>query len=1032
MSRGNISAVAIRHPVPPIVLFMILIFAGIVSFLTMDVAQDPDIDFPVVNVSVSRPGAAPSELETQVTKKVEDAVASITGIDKISSTVTDGSTNTTIEFKIGYDTDRAVNDVRDAVSRIRSDLPQDIYEPQVRRLDVTGDAILYYSVASQVRSVEELSWLVDNEITRAIQRVRGVGEIERRGGLEREIKVKLDPVRLMALGVTADEVNAQLRSLNVDLPGGRGNVGASEQAIRTLGAAHTVEDLRNTEIAISGGRKVRLSELGEVVDGTTEMRSIARLNGEPAVTFAIKRAPGSSEVTVADGIAEVIEQLKKEHPDVRFELIIDLVKFTRASFMASIEALIIGAALAVAVVWWFLRDARATMISALAMPLSTIPTFLAMQWLGFSLNGITLLALALVVGILVDDAIVEIENIVRHIRMGKRPYAAAMEAADEIGLAVVATTMTIVVVFLPVSFMPGIPGQFFKSFGITVAVSVLFSLAVARLITPMMAAYLLKPHQGAEHGPGPWSHRYLGLLDWCLRNRWKTAGLTGLIFVGSVLPILLIPSTFVPNQDIGFSILSVELPPGATLAETDAAVQRAGGLLKDRPEVAGVWTSAGRGGQVRQAQIIVMLKDAAERELSQKEFETEVQPLFAQVPGARVYFQAQGPGGGGRDISIALTGNDGEQLDRHAETVAAELRTLPFVANVTTTAALQRPEILIRPLFDRAAEQGVSVAAIGQVARIATLGDIDSNTAKFNLGDRQIPIRVQLAPEYRADLEMIENLRVRTSSGTTVPLKSVAEIGLGSGPVQIQRYDRARRVSVQADLRGMEFGDAMRIINALPSLAHLPPGISKPPVGGAEQMAILFQGFAVALGTALALIVAVLLLLFRNFFQPPTILMALPLSLGGALGALLICGMSISLSSLIGILMLMGIVTKNSILLVEYAIVSIRDHGLDRHAALLDAGAKRARPIIMTSIAMIAGMAPIAIGWGADTEFRQPMAVAVIGGLITSTLLSLIVVPVAFTFMDDLQHRIGPLFSRFLTPKEEPELPRLRPVGGDD
>lgn len=1032
MSSGNISAVAIRHPVPPIVLFLILTFAGIASFLSMDVANNPDIDVPIVTVSVSRPGAAPSELETQVTKKVEDAVASINGIDKLSSSVSDGSSNTTIEFHIGHDTDRAVNDVRDAISRIRSDLPQDIYEPQVQRVEVTGDAILYYSVASESRSVEELSWLVDNEISRALQRVPGVGGVDRLGGLSREIRINLDPARLMALGITADEVNSQLRALNVDLPGGRGRVGASEQTIRTLGAARTVADLRNTEIAIPGGRKVRLSELGEVVDGTAEMRAIARLDGEPAVTFAISRSPGSSEVTVGHGVAAVIEQLRKDYPDVRFELTINLVKFTEEAYAASIEALVIGALLAVVVVWWFLRDMRATLISALAMPLSTIPTFLAMHWLGFTINGVTLLALALVVGILVDDAIVEIENIVRHIRMGKRPYAAALEAADEIGLAVVATTMTIVVVFLPVSFMPGIAGQFFKSFGVTVAVAVLFSLAVARLITPLMAAYLLTPSQSAEHEAGPWTQRYMRLLDWCLNHRGRTALMAIGIFVLTVVPAGMISSTFVPDTDEGFSILSLELPPGSTLAETDAVAQRVGTMLKARPEVQSVWTNAGRGSQVRNGQIIVMLKDRSERTLAQKQFETAVLPELRKIPGVRLYFNSMGPGGGGRDISIALTGNDGALLDQHAETVAAELRALPFVSNVTTTAAMQRPEILIRPRFDRAAEQGVSVAEIGQVARIATLGDIDSNTAKFNLGDRQVPIRVQLGERHRSDLDLIANLRVRTSSGGTVPLKVVADIELGSGPVQIQRYDRARRVSVQADLiGGKPFGDAMQVINTLPSLAHMPPGISKPPVGSAQEMMILFKGFLVAIGTAILLIVAVLLLLFRNFFQPPTILMALPLSVGGALGALVLCGMTISMPSLIGILMLMGIVTKNSILLVEYALVSIRDHGMDRRAALLDAGAKRARPIIMTSIAMIAGMVPIAVGWGADTEFRQPMAVAVIGGLITSTLLSLVFVPVVFTFMDDLQRWVAPKLGRLLTPRE-PELPHLRPVGGDD
>jgi hydrophobic/amphiphilic exporter-1 (mainly G- bacteria), HAE1 family len=1015
MSNGNISALAIRHPVPPVVLFIILVFAGIVSYLSLDITGNPDIDFPVVTVGVSRPGAAPSELETQVTRKVEDAVAGITGIDHINSTVVDGSSNTTIEFKVGYNTDRAVNDVRDAISRIRSDLPQDIYEPQVRRLDVTGDAILYYSVASDRLSVEQISWLVDNEIARSLQKIPGVGEVSRRGGIDREIRIELNPTRLMALGVTADEVNQQIRSLNVDLPGGRGTVGSSEQSIRTLGSARTVEDLSNTEIAISGGRKVRLSEIAEVRDGTAEMRAVARMNGEPAVTFAIRRAPNSSEVTVGRGVAKVVEQLQKAHPEVRMTLLISTVKFTEAAFDASLEALIIGALLAVLVVWWFLRDVRATLISGLAMPLSTIPTFLVMQWLGFTLNGVTMLALALVVGILVDDAIVEIENIVRHIRMGKRPYAAALEAADEIGLAVVATTMTIVVVFLPVSFMPGIPGQYFKSFGITVAVAVLFSLAVARLITPLMAAYFLTPSQHVHEVPG-WVQRYTRMLRWSLSNRWKTVGMATAVFAASLALIPFVPTSFVPPQDTGFAIVRVELPPGVTLTETDQAVQRLAGLIRQRPEVNGVWTSAG-GNNIRNGQVIILLKDRNERKLSQKQFEVDIQPLLQQVPGIRASFSGQGPGG--KDISILLTGDNGPVLNQHAEQVMREMQGLPFLANLTSSAALLRPEIQIRPKFDRAAEQGVSVAGIGQVAKIATLGDIDSAAAKFNLGDRQIPIRVLLEPTARGNLDSIANLRVRSANGGTVPLKSVADIELGSGAVQIDRFDRARKVTIQADLRGKVLGEAMKEINALPSMAHMPPGISRPAYGNAEQMAILFRGFAVALGTAILMIIAVLILLFRNFFQPPTIMMALPLSIGGALLALLMSQMSLSLPALIGILMLMGIVTKNSILLVEYAIVAIRDHGVSRVEALIDAGAKRARPIVMTSIAMIAGMIPIAAGWGVDADFRKPMAMAVIGGLVTSTGLSLLFVPVFFTFMDDLEHWFRPRLGRLLTPKEE-------------
>ncbi|MDZ5646350.1 efflux RND transporter permease subunit [Nitrospirillum sp. BR 11828] len=1036
MSSGNISAVAIRHPIPPIVLFIVLIIAGIVAYFSLDVTGNPDLDFPVVTVTVSRPGAAPSEMEVQVTKLVEDAVSSIVGLDHVSSDITDGLSNTVLEFKIGYDTDRAVNDVRNAISRIRANLPSDIYEPQVERQDVTGDEILTYAVASDTRSVEELSWLIDNEISRAITHVPGVGATDRFGGLDREIRINLDPNRLMARGITADEVNSQLRALNVDLPGGRGAVGTKEQSIRTLGSARTVEELANTEITIpvyfgtfaGSAAKVRLSDLGTVTDGTSEMRYISRYDGQPTVGFSIRRAPHSSEVTIAKGVDEEIGKLSKQYPDVHFNLIFDNVKYTKQSFAGSVEALVLGSFLAVLVVWWFLRDGRATFISALAMPLSTIPTFLVMKWFGFSLNGVTLLALSLVVGILVDDAIVEIENIVRHIRMGKRPFQAALEAADEIGLAVVATTMTIVVVFLPVSFMSGIVGQYFKSFGVTVAVAVLFSLLVARLITPLMAAYMLKPAQPDHHSEdGRWMRQYSRLLGWSMSHRWLTV-LAGVgIFAVSLVMAAMLPSGFVPPSDNGLSTVQVILPPGATLAETDATTQMVGNILAKRPEVLHVWTRAGRNNQLRNGAVTAILKPKSER-MSKQDFEAAVTPDLNRVPGAHIGFNSS-IGWGAKDISVLLTSNDGPALERFSNQVLDDMRQQPFLANVTSTAALLRPEIQIRPFFDRAAEQGVSVAAIGQVAKIATLGDLDTSVAKFNLGDRQVPIRVQIDPKYRSDMDVVENLRVRTSAGDLLPLRAVASIGMGAGAVEIERFDRARKIAVEADLRGIEVGEAMKKIDELPSMAHMPPGISKPAYGQTQEMQNMMIGFAIALATAFLLILAVLILLFRNFFQPLTIMTALPLSFGGAFAALMIGHMSLSLPALIGILMLMGIVTKNSILLVEYAIVSMRDRGMSRREALLDAGAKRARPIIMTTIAMVAGMVPIAIGVGNDSSFQQPMATAVIGGLITSTLLSLVFVPAVFTIVDDINKWLSPKFGRFITPKEgAPHAAPLHPV----
>ncbi len=1010
--RFNISAVAIRHPIPPIVLFILLTIAGLISYLSLDVTDNPDIDVPMVSIKVSRPGAAPSEMEIQVTRKIEDAIAGLGNIDHIQSKITDGSSETTVEFALGTNTDRAVNDVRDAVSKIRQNLPQDILEPTVERVNIAGEPILYYSVLAPSMTTEQVSWLIDNEISRAMLSVKGVALVQRVGGVDREVRIELDPNRLIALGITADAVNAQLVGLNVDIPGGRGAIGGSEQSIRTLGSARTVEDLRNTEISLPSGRKARLTELGRIVDGASEQRQAARYDGKPVVSFNIQRSPNTSDVTIAKGIYQQVDLLRARYPQIEFKEIFSSVDFTKEAFQASVDALSIGALLAIIVVFWFLRDWRATLISAVAMPLSAIPTFSVMKLLGFTLNGISMLALSLVVGILVDDAIVEIENIVRHIRRGKPPFQAALEAADEIGLAVIATTMTIIVVFLPVSFMGGIPGQFFRQFGITVAVAVFFSLLVARLITPLMAAYFLKSHP--EETPPRWLESYLRTLRWCLDHRGRTMLAAVGIFIASLALVPFIPTGFFPDADLGQSELQIELPPGATLADTDAVTGRLSQLMRTRPEVRHVLVSIGGQGDIRKANLFVKLAPRGERALSQKQFETAVRPLLLGVPGIRFGFA--GTGFSDKDISVLLSGDDGPALERTADRLLTEMGTIPEVVNVASTASLLRPEVLIRPRFDRAAEAGVSVQQIGRVAMLATLGDLDQNLAKFNMGDRQIPIRVQLDPAARTDIATIENLRVMTATGVSVPLKAVADVAMGAGPAEIDRFDRSRKIAVEGDLMaGAQLGPVLAKIYALPVMQNLPPEVHLAKYGNAEQMGVLQKDFGTALIASLLLIFAVLVLLFGNFFQPPTIMMALPLSIGGALVALLITGKALSMPAMIGLLMLMGIVTKNSILLVEYAIVAIRERRMSRMEALIDAGRKRARPIVMTTVAMIAGMMPIAAGFGADSDFRSPMAIAVIGGLVTSTLLSLVVIPVVFTWFDDLQRLVAPWLRRLIT-----------------
>jgi hydrophobic/amphiphilic exporter-1 (mainly G- bacteria), HAE1 family len=1010
----NISAWSIRNPVPTIVLFLVLTVAGLVSFFGLGIDENPNIDVPNVAVTITQTGAAPSELETQVTRKVEDSVAGIGNIDHITSTVTDGVSSTTIRFVLGTNTDRAVNDVRDAVTKIRQQLPQGINEPIIQRIDFSGGPFISYAISSERRSAVDLSWLVDNQISRSLLSVPGVSQVQRAGGVDREIRISLNPNRLQSLGITASQVNAQIRALNINLPGGRGEVGTTEQAIRTLGSADTIEKLRNTHIALTGGGFAPLSTLGTITDGPAEQRQLAFLDGKPAVSFSVVRSTGSNIVDVETGVKAEVEVLKKALPkDVKVELIRTTAAFVHESYDASVEALCLGALLAVIVIMIFLRDWRSTLIAAVAMPLSMIPTFFLMKWAGFTLNNMSMLALSLVVGILVDDAIVEIENIVRHIGMGKSPYQASLDASDEIGLAVVATTMTIVAVFVPVAFMSGIPGQFFKPFGLTVAAAVAFSLIVARMVTPLMAAYLMKylPHTEEKSAL---VKTYDGILGWALRHRFATIALAVAFFVGSLQLVPFLPTSLIGASDRGETILTLELTPGSTIEETRRATEQTIQIARTHPEVVKVFAtvgSAGSGsdgtsgsaGAINKATVYVILKPREERTVSQADFEALIRKELYQVPGARIASGGSGVSGG-KPLTLVLTGDDPAALTKAAENLTTQIRSTPGLLDVTSSAAILRPEIQVKPDFDRAADQGISVQAIAGTALIATLGDIDANLAKFNLADRQINIRVQLDNNFRNNLQAINNLQVATNDGRLIPLKSVSEIFVGSGSAQINRYDRARQITISANLdSSLELGPALKAVKNLSGYKALTAlGVHEQPSGDAEIQRDIFTNFAIAIAAAVLLIYAVLVLLFGGFLQPLTIMMSLPLALGGALIGLLVFGKSLGIYALIGIIMLMGLVTKNAILLVEYCLMTIKT-GVPRDEAIMSAGEARMRPILMTTIAMIAGMMPIALGIGAGSEVRSPMAVAVVGGLMTSTLLTLIVVPVVFTYIDDFQ-----------------------------
>jgi multidrug efflux pump subunit AcrB len=1014
----NFSSYSIRNPIPAVLLFVLLTLAGLLAFKALPVQDFPDIELPFVSVDASLAGAAPAQLETEVAKKIENAVAPLQGVKNIYTKVLDGAVNVTVEFVLEKNSSEAVTEVRDAVSRVRAELPPEMVEPAVTKANTAGRPVLTFAISSTQLDFEALSWFIDNNVNKRLLSIPGVGSVKRIGGRTREVRIELDEAKMAALNVSAADVSRRLKSVQVEAPGGRGDVGGVEQAVRTIATVKTAAELAQIQVPLTDGRQIKLDQVAKVSDTTAELRSQTYLNNDEVVSFEVLRTRGASEIAVAAGVNEAIEELKKANPAINFALAINNATVVQENFEGSMDLLYEGAILAVIVVWFFLRDWRATLVSAAALPLSVIPTFLGLSYFGYSLNTVTLLSLALVVGILVDDAIVEIENIARHLRMGKPPMQAAMEAADEIGLAVIATTFALVAVFLPTAFLSGIPGKFFKQFGWTAVLAIMASLVVARLLTPMMAAYLLKPTKHVVDKPGKVMSLYLRMVAWCIRFRWVTVILAAIFFVGSVSIIALLPKGFVPPGDRAQTLVSIDLPPGSTLAQTRLATEKVRAELAKMPDVKSVFSSVGGGltgdvfaqgaaAESRKAALTVTLTHRTERSRNQQEVETEIRKRLEDQPGVRLQVGAQDTG---VKLQLVLRSEDPVALEAATRDLERELRTLKGIGNVSSSASLVRPEILVKPDFAKAADLGVTAQNIADTVRIATSGDYTLSLTKLNLSERQVPIRVQLPNAVRADVASLERLTVPGKNGPVL-LGNVASISVQSGPAQIDRLNRSRNVTVDVELAERTLGEVNDEALALPALKNLPPSVRLAELGDAQEMKALNESFSVAMGIGILCIYMVLVLLFKDFLQPITILAALPLSFGGAFILLWITGKSFSMPSLIGILMLMGVVTKNSILLIEYAIVARRD-GMSRKEALIDACFKRSRPIVMTTIAMGAGMLPIAMGWGADPSFRSPMAIAVIGGLITSTLLSLLVVPPVYTLVDDFASLLSRLFRR--------------------
>ncbi len=999
----NVSAYSIRHPIPAILLFVLMTIAGLLGFRAMKVQDSPDLDFPVVFVRAALPGASPPQLESDVARKLENSLAAISQVRHIYTTISDGMVETSVQFRLEKDVAEAMADVRDAVGRVRSDLPADLRDPVITRLDLADQPVLTYTASSVNRDEAALSWLIDSKFSKALLLVPGVGRVARVGGVSREVLVELDPARLASFNVSAADISRQLQRVQQEAPGGTASISGVQQSVRTIGTVRSVEEIAALSMALPDGRKIRLDQVARVLDTHAERRAITLLDGKPVIGFTVTRNRGASEIEVAKAVRAAVAQLAASEPHVQLREAFNGVDTVRDNYAGSMSLLYEGALLTVAVVWFFLRDWRATLVSALALPLSVIPAFMVMHWLGFSLNLITLLALALVVGILVDDAIVEIENIMRHLRMGKTPLQAAIDAADEIGLAVVATTATLVAVFLPTAFMGGVVGQYFRQFGWTASVAVGASLLVARMLTPMMAAYLLKPvvkpaahaHNSHHAKDSPLMTRYLHAVAWCLRHRARTLAMAGAFFVLSLALIPFLSTAFFPPVNGTQTQVTLELAPGATLEETRQAAEHARTLLLRDTDVVQVYSAIG-GAEVQRATLTVSLKPRQERARKQIDVNRHLRALLAELPGVRTTVGSADEAA--EEVTVSLEGDDAEALKTAAQAIQREIRTIPNLGSIYSDVSVLRPEVIVRPDPARAADLGVSAAAIGETLRVATAGDYDQDLSKLNLPERQVPIRVRLPESARHDLDLLQRLTV-PGKGGNVPLSSVADVRIDSGVVRIDRRDRIGRVVIHVELNGADLNEVEEKVDELASLKQLPPGVKRSQ-GDRENQKELFSNFGMAMLTGIICVYMVLVLLFRGFMQPVTVMSALPLSIGGAFAALLVTGSSLSLPSLLGLLMLMGIAVKNSILLVDYAIRA-RRQGKDRLTALVEACHKRVQPIVMTSVAMAAGMLPIALGWGADPSLRAPMAIAVIGGLITSTVLSLLVIPVVFTYVDD-------------------------------
>src|SRR5688572_9342226 len=1070
-----ISDFAIKRPLITVVTMVALVIFGAFALFKLKTDEFPDVAPPWLTVGVIYPGASPEVVEKEVLDRVEEQIGSIAGVKRIMSKAYDGYAMLMIEFLYEKDLNEASQDVRDAISAVRGELPQEIEEPIIRKFNDTDRPIVSVAVSSTVLSSAELTRLVDPGITRELRSITGVADVQTFGKVERELTVELVPSRLQAAGVSVGQVVQALQLQNLAAPVGRVTGALDERSIRLLGRLENPAEFANLVVTERNGRLVRLGEVAIVRDATEEPRTLSLYGdnaGErEAVAIDIKKSKGFSTTDVA---AQVIARLDEVRQTLPAGTTLDIVKDAGARVRSSVlqveEALFLGAILTVAVVFLFLNSWRSTVITGVALPISVLASFIAVWALGFNLETMSLMGLSLAIGILIDDAIVVRENIVRHVEMGKDHYTAAREGTDEIGLAVAATTFSILAVFIPIGFMPGVAGQWFKPFALTIASSVLVSLFVSFSLDPMLSAYWADPHVPEDkkswitkrldtfnHWFNRQAHNYRSVIAWALDHRAAMAalaigtffasfsvfsgGLTGLavallgvavlvfalttkrmsrvprivLGIAGVAMFFLLPARVTPARTVGVGffpeddrsefMIKLETPPGSNMAYTRLKAQEAARITRTHPEVLYTYTTLGGGasGTVDEGNIYVRLKPLEERDLSAEQLAQVLRTEMKRVAGVTLSVFTNDFSGGRKELQFQLKGNDIVALNQAAEQVAQIVRATPGAVDVGLSTKGQKPELEVNLNRGVAGTLGVTVGQVAQSLRPAFAG-IDAGDWEDPSGEMR-DVQVRLAPESRRNADDLHQLPLvvmgPNGAPTTMPLGQVATIRQGIGPAIIDHWDRDLVVTVEANTSGRATGDVTRDVETAVAKLTLPPGVRFGLGGDAQAQNEVFGQIFTALFVAVGLMYLVLVLQFGSFLDPLAILMSLPLSLIGVLLALSITGNTINIMSLIGVILLMGIVAKNAILLIDFAKWAREKEGMPLREALIESGAIRLRPILMTTFALIAGMIPVALGGGEGAQFRSPLGVAIIGGVLTSTMLTLLVIPTFYEVMDE-------------------------------